>query len=459
MAGLMILALGELRLGRLVSFIPSPVITGFTSGIALIIAIGQLDNVLGVHVDGGDSALGKLAAYATRGVSPKWQSVAVAALVALVMLALPRLTKRIPGSLVGIVVATALVAVLGWDVPAIGEVPRGLLLEHRLALGDLSPALLRDLLLPAISIGALGAIESLLCGAVAGNMTGVKMDNNQELVAQGLGNILIPFLGGVPATAALARTSVGVKSGGRTRLVSIVHAAALLLAAVVAGPLISRVPLAALGGVLLVTAYRMNEWETIHFFLHRRLRHAVVAMAVTMVATVALDLTQAIVIGVIVSALVFLRQASGLIVAREPVDLERLRRRGHELDWAHGHLQVIYVTGPLFFGSVTAFLEALEGVPHSDKLILSMRGVPTIDAMGVQAIDEVIDRQRSGGGAVRLSGLQQPVAARLERSGVLDRLGRERIHWSADEAILAAHAQSAAAPPSPQLSPDHRVLA
>jgi sulfate permease, SulP family len=442
MAGVLILALGVLRLGRLISFIPSPVITGFTSGIALIIAIGQLDNVLGVHVEGGETAVGKIAAYVTQGVSPNWQSVAVAAIVAAVMVALPRFTTRIPGSLVGIVLATGVVAAFGWQVTTISEVPRGIVLQHRLGFGDLSLALLGDLLLPALSIAALGAIESLLCGAVAGNMTGVKMDNNQELIAQGLGNVLIPFLGGVPATAAIARTSVGVKSGGRTRLVSIVHSLALLTAALVAAPLIARVPLSALGGVLLITAYRMNEWETIHFFVHKRLRHAVVAMGATMIATVVLDLTQAIVIGVGVSALVFLRQASGLIVSRERVDLERLRRRGHELDWAHGHLQVIYVTGPLFFGSVTAFLESLEGVPHSDKIILSMRGVPTIDAMGVQAIDEVIDRQRGGGGAVRLSGLQPPVEARLERSGTLDRLGRDRIHWSADEAIMAAHTQS-----------------
>jgi SulP family sulfate permease len=438
MAGVLIFLVGLFRLGRLVSYIPSPVITGFTSGIALIIAIGQIDNVLGVKT-GGEGVLGKLAAYAQESYVVNPRSVATAAVVAGVMVAFPFLTRRVPGSLVGIVVATGLVVALGWDVPTIGAVPRGILLDQRMGLGDLSPELMRDLLVPALSIAALGAIETLLCGAVAGNMTGVKMDNNQELMAQGLGNVLIPFFGGVPATAAIARTSVGVKSGGRTRLVSVVHGLALLLIALVAGPLIARVPLAALGGVLMVTAYRMNEWETIRFFVHRHLRHALVAMAVTMIATVVLDLTQAIIIGVAVSAVAFVRQASALAVSREVVSSDRMRQRGHDFVDAHDHVQVIYVAGPLFFGSVNAFLESLEGVSASDTVILSMRGVPMVDAMAVQAIDEVIDRQQRGGGAVHLTGLQDAVHARLARARILDRLGPDRVHWSADQAILAAH--------------------
>lgn len=199
MAGVLIFLVGLFRLGRLISFIPSPVITGFTSGIALIIAIGQIDNVLGVQTD-GERALGTLAAYVQGGYAVNPRSVATAAVVAVVMVGLPRVTRRVPGSLVGIIVATAIVAALGWDVATIGAVPRGILLEQRLVLGDLSPALLGELLVPAFSIAALGAIETLLCGAVAGNMTGVKMDNNQELLAQGVGNVLIPFFGGVPAT-------------------------------------------------------------------------------------------------------------------------------------------------------------------------------------------------------------------------------------------------------------------
>jgi sulfate permease, SulP family len=213
----------------------------------------------------------------------------------------------------------------------------------------------------------------------------------------------------------------------------------------------SRVPLAALGGVLMVTAFRMNEWETIRFFIHRRLRHAIVAMTITMLATVVLDLTQAIVIGVVVSAVVFLRQSSAIVIAREPVDPGRMRERGHDFDLAADHVQVLYVAGPLFFGSVTAFLEALEGVPHSDTVILSMRGVPVVDAMAIQAIHEVIDRQRSGGGTVYLTGLQEAVRSRLERAHVLEHLGPDRVYWGADQAIMAAHGPVPVS--TPQLAP------
>ena len=392
MAGALICLMGLFRMGRVISYVPSPVITGFTSGIALIIAIGQLDNVLGVHVEGGETAIAKLAAYIQHGVSPNWQAVATAGIVALTMIVLPRLTPSVPGSIVGIAVASLAAVTLDWDVTAIGEIPRGIVLDERLVPAMLRPEVLLDLVLPACSIAALGAIESLLCGAVGGTMPGTRMDNNQELLSQGLANLFIPFCGGVPATAAIARTSVGIKSGGRTRMVSIIHGIVLLLVSLAFAPLIARVPLAALGGVLLVTAFRMNEWETIRFFVHRRLRHAIIAMAVTMLATVALDLTQAIVIGVAVSGLVFLRQASLIDVSREPVDVDRMRDRGHTLAAAQPDVQVLYVTGPLFFGSVTAFLESLDGVPSSHTLILSLRGVPSIDAMGLQAIDEVIDR-------------------------------------------------------------------
>jgi SulP family sulfate permease len=270
-------------------------------------------------------------------------------------------------------------------------------------------------------------------------MAGTKMDNNQELIAQGVGNLILPFVGGVPATAAIARTSVAVKSGARTRLTSVVHSLALLAAALVAGPLIARIPLAALGGVLMVTAVRMNEWEAIRFFLHGRHRHAVFAMVATMAATVVLDLTQAILIGLAASALFFLRQASALTVSSESVDLDRMRVRGHQMEAADPNVKVIYIAGPLFFGSVHAFLEAFEGVPTSACVILSMRGVPSIDATGLQAVEEIYHRQQRGGGELHLSGLQPAVKRALDRGGLGALLGEDRFHWSADSAIAAVH--------------------
>src|SRR5919108_3935139 len=212
---------------------------------------------------------------------------------------------RFPASLLGIILTTALNAVLNWSVQEIGAIPQTLLLTDRLAFTDVPWDKLDDLIAPTLTITALGAVESLLCGAVASNMTGIRLQANQELIAQGVGNMLIPFFGGVPATAAIARSSVGIKSGGQTRMVSIVHALGLLLSIFLLAPVMSHIPLAALAGVLMVTAWRMNEWEAIRFIFTKRFRSAMIAFAITMLATITLDLTQAILIGTFVAGAFF----------------------------------------------------------------------------------------------------------------------------------------------------------
>jgi sulfate permease, SulP family len=446
LAGALLIALGLFRLGRYIAFIPSPVITGFTSGIALIIAIGQIDNVLGVKTEPAENALLKLAGYFTHPVLPDWHAVAVALIVIATMVVLPHITTRLPGSLIGIVLATVVAGLTGWDIPIIGAIPNTIVLDQRLSFGVIPWASLHDLISPAIAIAALGAIETLLCGAVAGNMTGKPMDNNQELIGQGIGNLLIPFFGGVPATAAIARTSVAVKSGGVTRMVSFIHAGVLLLSVFALGGLIGRVPLAALGGVLLVTAWRMNEWDAIHFFASKRLKHALVGLLVTMVATVALDLTQAILIGIAISAIIYLRQsASAVSVYDEPVNLDKLRGNGYLLERACPDVHVYYLTGPLFFGSVGNVMQIVGETHHQYRtLVLSMRGVPMIDVMGIHALEHLIRTLRERGGDVRLTSLQPAVRRMLERAGLAELLGQHNIYWSAVEAIVAAHNDHAA---------------
>ena len=207
-AGVLLLVIGLLRLGRFIAFVPAPVITGFTSGIALIIFIGQIDNFLGVQTPGAHSATQKLLGYAQGSVAVDFHAVALGALVILTMLLWPkRWALRFPASLLGIILATTLNSALGWTTPTIGAIPQTLLLADRLQLGAIPWDNLSGLIAPVLSITALGAVESLLCGAVASNMTGVRLQANQELVAQGVGNIVIPFFGGVPATAAIARTA------------------------------------------------------------------------------------------------------------------------------------------------------------------------------------------------------------------------------------------------------------
>lgn len=442
LAGLMLILLGLLRMGRYIAFIPSPVIAGFTSGIALIIAIGQLENVLGVTMPHGENALAKLFYLASNPVMPDWHTLTLAGVVVATMLLLPRLTKAIPGSLVGMVLATLLSVALGWEVASIGAIPRTILLEQRLTFGEIPWQLMGELLVPAVSIAALGAIESLLCGAVGATMSGKPFDSNQELIGQGIGNMCIPFFGGVPATAAIARTSVAIKSGAVTRMTSFVHSILLLLSALVLAPLLSYVPLAALGGVLLVTAWRMNEWESIHFFINTRLRHAILGFAITMLATAALDLTQAILIGITISAVVYVRQsATSTTVTSSTVKPQLLQDHGLPITAICPSIHVYYLTGPVFFGSVTTVLEAFATAKEYQSLVISMRGVPMIDVMGAQALHQIVEEQQARGGDVFFSALQPEVLSMFVRTGLFDLVGPRNIFWNSAHAIIELHEQ------------------
>jgi SulP family sulfate permease len=447
LAAAIVLALGIFRLGRIINFIPAPVITGFTSGIALVIAIGQIDNALGVATPSAHSSALKLLGYVTA-PPPAINGYAVACALGVMatMILLPRLPfgGRLPAALLGVALVTALASLLGWPVAPIGTIPATLALPERYIPARSDLALLPDLLGPAVAIAALGAIESLLAGVVAGRMVGKKLAVNQELIAQGVGNLIIPFFGGVPATAAIARMSVGVKAGGVTRLTSFIHAITLLIGAMAFGPLIGRIPLAALAGVLLVTAFRMNEWHAIRLYIVRRLKGPLLTLIATMVATVALDLTQAIVVGVILSLVFFLAQVSRVEIVSAPVDQARLRA-GHPAHAAGlDGVQIVYITGALYFGATGQLIESLERLSPTRTLILSMRGVPMIDASSIHALEHLWHAQHAAGGAVFICGVQPQVRRMLERFGLVALFGEGSFYWDASAAIAAAHA----APPS-----------
>jgi SulP family sulfate permease len=438
-AGGLILLMGVFNLGQIVNFIPSAVIAGFTSGIAVIIFIGQIDNLLGVTTEAAENALVKLTHYFRFDYTPNIAAIGLSALVILLMVFWPkRLNARFPGSLLGLIVATAAALLLHLDIPVIGAVPQTILLDQRLLPAHIPWQHIGDLIMPALSIAALGSIESLLCGTVAGRMTGTKMVSGQELIAQGLGNIIIPFFGGVPATAAIARTSVAIKSGGKTRVMSLVHSAALLLAALVLAPVIAHVPLAALAGVLAVTAWRMNEWGEIREIFRRRFKSAMFAFVSTLIATVALDLTQAIILGIGLSAMVFVFQISRIKVTLAPVSVEKMRADGYEMQYDANRIMVVYIMGPLFFGTASTFNAALENLNGNQDIILSLRTVPLLDTTGISAIENLIERLEKEGRRIYLSGLTDPVRSYLERAGVIQHLGENRVFWSAYEAIMAA---------------------
>jgi SulP family sulfate permease len=439
MAGTIILLVGLLRLGRFIAFIPAPVITGFTAGIAIIIFVGQIDNFLGVATPGAESAAVKFLGYFHGGFIPDWRAMAVGGLVVATMLFWPpRLSRLMPGSLLAIVLATVVAVVTGWDIARIGEIPRTILLDDRLTFAAIPWRDLESLIMPAISIAALGAVESLLCGAVASKMTGIRLHANQELIAQGLGNIVIPFFGGIPATAAIARSSVGIKSNGQTRVTSIVHALVLLASALLLAPVLAQVPLAALAGVLMVTAFRMNEWHAIRFMFANRFKTAIITFVITLIATITLDLTQAIIIGAALSAVVFINQAADLGVDIRAVDADRMRERGMLLRGSCPNVQVAYLTGPLFFAATNTFNETFAHLDDTRILILSMRAVPNIDISGLEVLTALHEKMAHEGKILMMAAVQPQVMSMLERASLVDVIGRDKFFWSADRAILVA---------------------
>ncbi len=452
MAGLFILLVGIFKLGRTVLLIPRPVITGFTSGIAIIIFVGQLGSFFGASAApfpialpaapgiSPDSSLLKLFSYLRFGFTPNWQTMLTAGIVMAAMFLLPKsISRRVPGSLIGLIAVTALVALLHWNVPAIGNIPSTIILDQRLTVGGLVSIDLPGLIVPALSVAALGAIESLLCGAVAGKTAGKRMDGDQELVAQGIGNLIIPLFGGVPATAAIARTSVGIDSGGQTRMVGVLHGLILLACALALGPLIAQIPLAALAGVLMATAIRMNEWSEIRWMLRHRFKSALLLFVVTMLATATLDLTQAIIIGVGLSGLFYIYRSSSISVTRKEVDVRLLQDRGHVIDDSHPEIGVVYITGPMFFAAAQTFRAAFKDRSCDKVLILSMRGVPYIDVSGLELVEELLEQQRNCGGTLMLCALQPGVETMLNRSKLADEVGSHNIFWAADAAIVEAN--------------------
>jgi len=439
LSGIFLLLIGLFRLGRFIAFIPAPVITGFTSGIALIIFIGQLDNFLGIKTPGAESTLLKFLEYFRGGFQISWHALLLGLLVILIMLFWPKQWQaRFPSSLVGIIAATAVNALLHWPVAVIGEIPTTLMLAERLSFANIPWQSLPEFVAPALTITALGAVESLLCGAVASNMTGTRLQANQELVAQGIGNFVIPFFGGVPATAAIARTSVGIKSGGQTRMVSIIHAIVLLLSMFLLAPIMQTIPLAALAGVLMVTAWRMNEWHSIRFIFNNRFKTDMLAFGITMLATITLDLTQAILIGSMMAGAVFLNKIASLEITLQSIDPSKMRERGFEINENCQHVQVAYLTGPLFFAATGHFNEAFAELSETHALILSMRAVPLIDTSGLEALLRLNKKIQSQGGTLMLAGVHDNVRNMMDRAGLVNDLHADHFFWSSDQAIMAA---------------------
>ncbi len=430
-SGIILLLCGIFKLGKLISFIPSAVVMGFTSGIAIVIALGQIDNFFGTHSE-GLTAVEKLLSYGKLGFVPQLNAVILGLIVIAVMIIWPKKWNAVvPSSLIGIIVATVVSIVFNMDVVRVGAIPQTLLLDERLDLGTINFEMIQGLISPIITIAALAMIESLMCGASASRMKNENFDADTELVAQGLGNIVIPFFGGVPATAAIARTSVAIKSGQQTRLTGIFHSVFLLASMFLLGGVMAKIPLSALAGVLMMTAWRMNEWEGIKFIFKHKFGTAISQFLITMIATVVLDLMWAIIIGVLYSAILFMVSSSKLKVETS----EFAPKNGKKA-------QVITVTGSLFFGAVNEFNHAFEALPECEDLIIVINGVVNMDVSGASAFVEQCEALHSKGIKLSVCGAQDNVKVMLDRAGVSEIIGENYFSSSDDafEKLMAVNA-------------------
>lgn len=424
-SGMLLLVCGLLRFGKLVQFIPKPVVTGFTSGIACVIAIGQLGNAFGVEAS-GETTIDKVMCFIDNIKNTDLLTLGLTIAVIIFMFIYPKkLAKYVPASLVSIIIVTAVVAVLGLDVRTIGDIPRSLINSETLLITDINLTMIKDVASYAITIALLGMIESLLCGTCAASMKKEKFDSNVELIAQGVANMVVPFLGGVPSTAAIARTSVAIKSGSNTRLTSVFQSLFLVACMFVLSPVIALVPYSALAGVLIVTAIKMNEFEEIGIYFKRKLGDTIVLFLLTMIATIILDLTYAIIIGVAASMLMMISKLAAIKVTVEEETL---------LDEDSA---VVYSVGAYFFANGKQLKQAISKSRTYKNYILSFRGVVYIDLTAEQSFIEAIEYIKSLGASYCIVGLNSDLEASLEKVGFFEKVSRDVVFANLEDYIAS----------------------
>ncbi|MFL9484852.1 SulP family inorganic anion transporter [Chitinophagaceae bacterium LWZ2-11] len=445
MAGIILVLMGIAGLGSVIKFIPYPLIVGFTTGIALIIFSSQIKDFLGLKMDALPvDFIGKWQSYIGHIRSVNYYTIGITMLTVLIILLWPKLTRKVPGSLAAIVVTA--VAVYCYKLPVetigskFGAVSSGF---PALRMPHVDVAIIRNLMQPAFTIALLGAIESLLSAVVADGMIGDEHRSNTELIAQGAGNFFSALFGGIPATGAIARTAANIKSGGRTPVAGMVHALTLLLMIVVAGKWAAYIPMAALAGILMVVAYNMSEWKTFLSLLKGPRSDAIVLL-ITFLLTVLVDLTAAIEIGMVLAVFLFMRN----MIRNSNVHwlTESMNDKGEIQDLVSGviidqRVEVFEITGPLFFGAVYKFKDAIKFIEKTPRvLIIRMRHVPIIDATGIKALADVYKETKERGTRLILSEVtSDQVLDELKGARLLFAIGKANVTDTFTRAIERSH--------------------
>ena len=442
LAGVMLILMGLFHFGDLIKFIPKTITIGFTLGIAIGIVVGQIKDFLGLNMGAVPAEfLTKLVAYSHNLASISYITLAIGILALLIQIFWPKVSKKIPGSLVAIIVTTLLVAIFKLPVKTIGDlytIKAGL---PSFSMPVLSFSLVREMILPAFTIAMLAAIESLLSAVVSDGMIGSKHKSNAELVGQGVGNILSALFGGIPATGAIARTAANVKNGGRTPVAGMVHALTLLLILLFLMPYASYIPMSCLAAILIIVGYNMSGWRTFVRIIKTAPKSDIAVLIITFLLTLFFDLVIAIEFGMVLAAFLFLKRMSDIAEIRQWTYIgssedEKLSE-DVDLKYVPKNTIVYEVFGALFFGAANVFT-SFKHEEGKNVLILRMRNVPVMDISGVEALEEILETCKKRNLTLILSHVNEQPYHAMEKAGFVEKIGAENICENIDASLERA---------------------
>lgn len=442
LAGIMLILMGLFHFGDLIKFIPKTITIGFTLGIAIGIVVGQIKDFLGLNMGAVPAEfLTKLVAYSHNLGSISYITLAIGILALLIQIFWPKVSKKIPGSLVAIIVTTLLVAIFKLPVKTIGDlytIKAGL---PSFSMPVLSFSLVREMILPAFTIAMLAAIESLLSAVVSDGMIGSKHKSNAELVGQGVGNILSALFGGIPATGAIARTAANVKNGGRTPVAGMVHALTLLLILLFLMPYASYIPMSCLAAILIIVGYNMSGWRTFVRIIKTAPKSDIAVLIITFLLTLFFDLVIAIEFGMVLAAFLFLKRMSDIAEVRQWTYIgssedEKLSE-DVDLKYVPKNTIVYEVFGALFFGAANVFT-SFKHEEGKNVLILRMRNVPVMDISGVEALEEILETCKKRNLTLILSHVNEQPYHAMEKAGFVEKIGIENICENIDASLERA---------------------
>lgn len=436
LAGFLLIIFGLLRLGTLLKYFPHPLIVGFTSGIAVVIFSTQIKDALGMEISEVPAGfIAKWSTYFDNLSTVNFYAVAITVATMLLVIYAKRYIKKVPGSIIAIILGTAVVQIFNLPVSTIetffGDIPNTFHFE----IPKIDFDKLGYYFEPALTIALLGAIESLLSAVVSDGMIGANHRSNTELIGQGIANVVVPFFGGIPATGAIARTATNVKNGGRTPVAGIIHAITLLLIMLFFGRWVKLIPMACLAGILITVAYNMSEWRTFRSIMKGSVFDILVLLT-TFFLTVLVDLTVAIEVGIVLSAILFMKRMADMgksIPARIDSDVME------DYSTLPKGIGIYEISGPLFFASAKEYCEVLKSVGFENKLIIiRMRHVPFVDATGLHNFKGALKILKDSETKIVLSGVNDAVCEDLKKSGIHNMVGQENIFPSFDLALAAA---------------------